>query len=158
MKASGHTKSVRSVLDRWKRGAKVRKPKAMHILIPLVTSETELQLPIYATNPANGNKGKSWRAEHQRSKAQRDCTRNNMVNALHHWDIDPPSVKSVTLTRVSPGKMDSDGLSSSLKAVRDGVAAALGVSDADWRDGSVQWQYAQDTEGRAYGVRVRVFC
>lgn len=51
----------------------------------------------------------------------------------------------VTLTRIAPGTLDDDNLRPAMKAVRDGVADALGVDD---RDPAVHWQYAQHRGGR----------
>ena len=62
---------------------------------------------------------------------------------------------TVTLTRVSPGTLDDDNLQGALKAVRDGVADALKVDDADPR---VRWQYAQAKCPRgSYRVLVNVW-
>src|SRR5678815_1117800 len=46
----------------------------------------------------------------------------------------------VTLTRISSGSLDDDGLRGALKTVRDGVADWLGVDD---RDPIVEWRYEQ---------------
>jgi len=46
----------------------------------------------------------------------------------------------VTLIRVAPRMLDTDNLSSGFKALRDGIAARLGVQDNDPR---VTWNYAQ---------------
>jgi hypothetical protein len=67
----------------------------------------------------------------------------------------------VTLTRLAPSRgLDDDNLAASLKAVRDGVADALGL--AEDRDPRVTWRYAQ-ANGRAvlglpsgYGVRIEI--
>ena len=58
----------------------------------------------------------------------------------------------VLITRAGPRRMDDDGLSASAKHVRDGVADALGVDDADPR---VQWRYAQQKAQR-YAVRIEI--
>lgn len=57
----------------------------------------------------------------------------------------------VTLTRQAPRALDDDNLASAFKAIRDGVAAALGVDD---RDPRVRWAYEQ-ARGPA-AVRVRL--
>lgn len=46
----------------------------------------------------------------------------------------------VTLTRQGPRALDSDNLASAFKAIRDEVAARLGVNDNDPR---VTWSYGQ---------------
>ena len=57
----------------------------------------------------------------------------------------------VTMTKISPtGRpLDSDGLQSALKSVRDSVAAVVGIDDG--KDGW-DWQYRQDRG--EHGVRV----
>lgn len=61
---------------------------------------------------------------------------------------------AVTLVRISAGTLDDDNVRAALKAVRDGVADALGVDD---RDPAVRWQYAQHKAGRGqWAVVVQV--
>lgn len=64
----------------------------------------------------------------------------------------PAGMLSVTITRLGPRKLDSDNLAISAKAIRDGIAQALGIDDGD--ETAVRWDYAQ--ERGAYGVRVRI--
>ena len=60
----------------------------------------------------------------------------------------------VELVRVAPRRLDSDNLTSSLKAVRDGVADWLGVDDGDER---VLWRYRQRKGApRQYLVEIAV--
>jgi len=71
----------------------------------------------------------------------------------------------VTLTRIAPRRLDGDNLQRALKAVRDGVADALGVDDGDAR---LEWRYEQapDLSGinyalesslvKGYGVHIRI--
>ena len=47
----------------------------------------------------------------------------------------------VTLTRVSAGRMDTDGLAASQKGIRDGIAEALGIDDGDIA--RLRYRYAQ---------------
>lgn len=58
----------------------------------------------------------------------------------------------VTLTRLGVGTLDGDNLRGGLKAVRDGIAQAFQVDDADprWR-----WMYAQE-RAASYAVRVTI--
>ena len=61
---------------------------------------------------------------------------------------------TVTITRIAPGRLDSDNLASSAKAVRDGVADALGIDDGD---SAVTWLYAQRKAGvREYAVEIAI--
>ncbi len=62
----------------------------------------------------------------------------------------------VHLTRLAPsGGLDFDNLVSSGKAVRDGVADALGVKDNDRR---VTWHYDQRPSGKrgVWGVVIEI--
>lgn len=47
---------------------------------------------------------------------------------------------TITLTRISPRKLDDDNLRSALKSVRDGIADRLEIDD---RDSRVTWEYGQ---------------
>jgi hypothetical protein len=61
---------------------------------------------------------------------------------------------SITLTRIAPRALDTDNLSSGLKAVRDGVADALNVDDGS---SHIQWRYAQErSKPGEYAVRVAI--
>ena len=61
----------------------------------------------------------------------------------------------ITLTRVAPGTLDrEDNLTAGFKAVRDGIADALGLDD---RDGRLRWHYEQVKRGRGvYSVLVQL--
>lgn len=48
---------------------------------------------------------------------------------------------TVTFTRLAPRPLDDDNLRDAFKSVRDGVADAFGVTDADKR---FTWRYAQE--------------
>lgn len=54
---------------------------------------------------------------------------------------DAPKRVVVTLTRLGPRKLDSDNLAGSFKAIRDGVADALGIDDGSEL---IQWEYRQE--------------
>lgn len=56
----------------------------------------------------------------------------------------------VTLTRIAPRELDDDNLAYAFKAVRDGVADALGLKND--RDPRVSWSYSQE-RGKA-AVRI----
>ena len=59
----------------------------------------------------------------------------------------------VTLTRIGIRQgLDGDNLQASLKAVRDGVADALGIDDGSDR---IEWRYAQ-RRGKAWGVEIAI--
>ena len=64
------------------------------------------------------------------------------------------SITRVTLVRCGGRALDDDNLSGALKACRDGVADALGVTDGP--NGQVRWVYAQEPGGGWTGVRVKL--
>lgn len=73
---------------------------------------------------------------------------------LAEWGGTPPAAPYVvTLTRVAPSQgLDCDGIPSALKAVRDGVADALGTGDGP--KSPVTWRYEQ--RRGSWGVEVRI--
>jgi len=68
--------------------------------------------------------------------------------------VGPDERISITLTRLTtyPPRMDSDNLAGSMKAVRDGIADALGIDDGDER---LTWKYDQQRASEP-GVRVEI--
>lgn len=102
-------------------------------------------------------------AKSARVKDQRDVVRGVLGSAfglppLWHvtngkgWTV--PNQIAVALTRLAPGELDTDNLSSAFKAVRDEVAAWLGADDRDQR---IVWTYAQEkTAQGVYRVRIEV--
>ena len=64
----------------------------------------------------------------------------------------------VTVVRIAPRALDSDGLASSAKAVRDEVARWLGVDDGvAERAGDVEWCIRAERAGvREYAVRIEI--
>lgn len=66
----------------------------------------------------------------------------------------PPSLPArITLTRIAPRLLDDDNLAYAFKAVRDGVADALGVND---RDPRVSWSYSQERGAAAIRITIEV--
>lgn len=67
----------------------------------------------------------------------------------------PGLVKAVRITRIAPRSLDTDNLAMSAKALRDGIAKGLGVSDSV--KGGIDWQYGQ-TRGKPkeYAVRIEL--
>lgn len=65
------------------------------------------------------------------------------------------AVVRIVLTRLAPSAgLDFDNLVSSMKAVVDGLADALGIDD---RDPRVAWGYAQRrSKPRSWGVEIRI--
>lgn len=110
----------------------------------------DLTLPLKTVAGLNAREHHFTRAA--RVRKERVTARNALSERLARRSGLPCTV---TLTRVSPGTLDDDNLEGALKAVRDGVADALRVDDADSR---VRWQYAQAKCQRgAYRVLVNLW-
>lgn len=105
---------------------------------------TTYDFPIPTVSEANGRD--HWGTKRRRVKKQRQ----DVALLVRHHNL--PCV--VTLTRVAPRVLDDDNLRSALKAIRDGIADRLGVSD---RDPLVRWDYAQAKgKVREYAVRIEI--
>ena len=91
-------------------------------------------------------------ARARRRKKQREVVHLVVGTTLRAEGIKPPCV--VELVRIAPKKLDSDNLQGAFKAVRDQVAAELGVDD---RTDAVRWVYDQSKGGvREYAIRVTI--
>jgi hypothetical protein len=100
------------------------------------------------THGVNGKHGHEWAAK----ECRRDLRR--ATKAAIAWLGEPCPVflpAIVTITRVGPGAMDSDGVAYAVKGARDEIAAWLGIDDGDER---VEWR----TRGAVgpYEVRVEI--
>jgi hypothetical protein len=93
-------------------------------------------LPVKTVSESNARG--HWAGKARRTKALREAAGLVVVGMLRAEGMAPPC--TVTLTRIAPRRLDDDNLRGALKAVRDGVADALGVDDGD---PSVSWDYAQ---------------
>jgi hypothetical protein len=93
-------------------------------------------IPIHTVSEAN-TRG-HWASRARRARKQREAARVMVRAALAgRATLDPQTVQ---LTRIAPRILDSDNLVSALKAVRDGVADAIGLDDGDPR---LVWAYDQ---------------
>lgn len=111
------------------------------------------EIPIRPVN--RNNRRMHWAALHRATKAERHAAcliTRSVLDASATGKIERLGA-IVRLTRIGKRKMDKgDNLNSCLKAIRDGVADAIGIDDGDDR---LQWEYDQRTEGR-YAVEVEV--
>lgn len=108
----------------------------------------DLLLPIKTV--AGLNAREHWQARMRRVKRERN-TACLVVRSKLGRD---PRPCAVTLTRLSFGTLDDDNLQGAAKAIRDGVADAIGVPD---NDPAIRWQYAQERCKRGeFGMRVRI--
>jgi hypothetical protein len=109
-------------------------------------------LPLHTINQMNGTHH-HWRTVSSRRKRERGTAAMLVRNQLVRNGIKPPAV--VTITRLSAGDLDDDGLRSALKSVRDGIADAFGVDDS--AKSPLRFEYQQERCKRgAYAVRVEI--
>jgi len=81
-----------------------------------------------------------WAKRARRVRQQRLAARTMVGTHLRTLPADDPlraaaPKLAVRLTRIAPRRLDSDNLTATLKAVRDGVADALGLDDGDESSG-----------------------
>lgn len=96
-----------------------------------------------------------WQVRAHRVKTQRQTTAAHLAASGFDPEYIAASKPTITLVRVGMRALDTDNLASSLKAVRDAVAAWLGVDDGP--KGPVTWAYAQETTRSPLGkVRIEV--
>lgn len=117
----------------------------------------EVWLPVTVRNESNQRD--RWGAV-KRAKAHRTAAHLTTRAALgRNWPVGGwrGAELVVLLTRAYSGRqkrMDDDGATRATKSVRDGVADALGITDADPR---VTWVPTQQERGSETGVRVQIF-
>lgn len=105
-------------------------------------------IPIRTISEANGRE--HWRAKANRAKHQREMAR--MFTA--QWEPLPKPPLTITITRIGVRPLDDDNLATSQKAVRDGIADAIGIDDGDAR---LSWRYAQRKgKPKEYAVEVEI--
>ncbi len=111
-------------------------------------------IPLHLKSIANGSHG-HWKAKAFAKKRQREVANIHTIAALlevnAHLNYSPPY--AVTITRIGKRQMDDDNIAYAAKAVRDGIAEALGVNDGDRK--AITFQYAQEI-GTEYGVRINI--
>jgi crossover junction endodeoxyribonuclease RusA len=106
--------------------------------------------PIRVVSEANLRE--HWSKRARRAKAQRAaaCL---ACRASGGKSIAPPC--HIVLTRIAPRDLDTDNLARAFKAVRDGIADALGVDDGDAR---IEWSYRQERGApKEYAVMMQVW-
>jgi hypothetical protein len=102
-------------------------------------------------------------SEHHYARVQRRRKEHEAVaKALSPYQpptLDDGQNMTITLTRMAPGKLDTDNLAFSAKAVRDAIAAWLHIDDGDER---LDWRYDQQKvrtkgiidQGKRKGIKV----
>ena len=105
-----------------------------------------IEFSIHQRTKNTENLREHWAAKAKRQKAQRQAA---MVKCPRWAE---GALLVIELTRIGPRELDDDGLRSSLKATRDGIAARLRFDDGS---PLVRWEYRQ-LHGE-YEIRVRIY-
>ena len=119
-----------------------------------------LTLPIRTKSGDNAHT--YWRGKARQAKAHRSAAALATRAKWRVFGYDAEGCASlldaglvVTLTRVAPSALDTDGNASGMKSIRDGIADALGLKSD--RDPRITWAYAQRRAGvREYAVEVAI--
>lgn len=106
------------------------------------------RMPLKVVSEANLRE--HWAAVSKRKNYQRGWAKN--ITASFIRDVVLPERMTVTLTRYGKRRMDDDNLANGFKAVRDGIADALGIDDGSNR---IAWRYRQEV-AKQYDVQVEI--
>ncbi len=109
-----------------------------------------ISLTIPLATKSEANMREHFRTVAKRKKDQRGIVHLKLGPMIRGRKLQAACV--VTLTRISPRELDDDNLASSFKAIRDQVAAELGIDD---RNPIVKWEYGQE-KNRARGIRIEI--
>jgi hypothetical protein len=118
---------------------------------PPIRSDTPAG-PVVVEAPIRVESPNRLHDEHPGSRARRVRGERAAVREALADSKLPPGPWLVRLVRLAPRRLDDDNATASMKAVRDEVAAALGVDD---RDSRVRFVVEQE-RARVYGVRIVV--
>lgn len=119
-----------AALDEKPPAAKVKTTELWHLCtFSSSVDQRRVFVPIKTVNPLNGRQ--HWRIVSKRGKSEKNLTASHLATA------GSLPLLPVTVTMIRHGRgtrpMDSDGLTASLKHVRDSVAMCYGVDDGDTR-------------------------
>lgn len=117
---------------------------------PVATASVPLQLRNPLNGPGGTTKGARY-AANERRRAERMKGRTLGERLINRYGASTFIV--VVLTRVSPKAFDSDNLEAAFKSVRDGMAEAWGINDADPR---VTW-VTDWRKGKAHAVEAALW-
>jgi hypothetical protein len=111
----------------------------------------EVTLPIKTVSESNTRC--HWAVKARRAKEQRRAAYLATLAEGNKRGVVIPvdSALTVTLTHIGPRRRDSDAIPASMKAIRDGIADALGRDDGD---PLITWNYAQRKGDYAVEVRI----
>lgn len=118
---------------------------------PALMAPIEVRIPgLRLRNPNNSRQ--HWRVVWRRGEAEKSTV--GMVLRSRLGVVPPALPVTITITKISTGRSDGDGLQASCKWVRDTCAKWLGVDDGS---PLLSWQYDQRSEGRGvWGVVIRM--
>lgn len=108
----------------------------------------EWRIPLRVVSEANLRE--HWAKSHKRKKHHRETSA--LICRSFMRDIHLPPKMRVTLTRYGKQTLDDDNLANGFKAVRDGIAEALGIDDGSDR---IEWRYRQE-KAKVYDVGVTI--
>jgi hypothetical protein len=101
---------------------------------------------------SEANRRDKWDAI-RRAKMQREAAYLFFTASFRANPPTPPVVVTMKRFGVGTRLLDDDNLRRALKAVRDGIADALGVDDGSLSQ--VRWEYQQE-KGKHYGIHVTI--
>ena len=104
-------------------------------------------IPVRTVSEANARG--HWSVRSRRAREQRWVAHAAMLQATAIFESPPMTIRLVRIFPPRGRLLDSDNLAVSMKAVRDGIADALGVDDGD---PGLRWLYDQE-RGVGWGVR-----
>lgn len=104
-------------------------------------------LPLRTLNRTNQRE--HWTGTHKRSSQERGIVWGML--AMNRGDL-PRVPWLIRMTRTGPQILDDDNLRAALKSVRDGIADAAGLDDADPR---LRFEYGPQERGD-YAVRIQI--
>ena len=107
-----------------------------------MSADEVVALPVRLVSVANLRE--HWAAKAKRARLQREAARVLVARVVPAgagaWPV------RITITRIAPRALDGDNMQGACKAVRDGIADALGYRDDSHPD--LTWAYAQ-AKGKA---------
>jgi hypothetical protein len=110
----------------------------------------QITLPIQTVSEANIRE--HWSVKANRARMQRQFTK--ITLGPHFRKIMVTGRFTITLVRVGARPLDSDNLARSFKAIRDGVADAIGIDDGS---ALLTWKYNQvKGKPKEYAVKIQI--
>ena len=109
-----------------------------------------VQLDLSLQTKSELNQREHWATKARRVKMQRGVVTMALRQYGHVLDeLRTAPMVRVLLVRMSPRKLDDDNLRGAMKAVRDAVAAWVGIDD-----GSERYEWCYDQRKGALGVQI----